>query len=92
MRKRFIIEGEWSGYRSEQRRICHRTVTKYPEKYKELSFIRFTDNTTLDLRIRECKPREKVAEIHGYDSLIEECLRDGVNTVEELKKYSKATP
>lgn len=87
--KRFVLEGEWSGYRSEQRRVCHRTVTKYPEQYKKLTFIRFTDNTSLDLTLRECKPRERIKEIHGYDELISKCIQHGVNAVEDLPKYKK---
>ena len=80
------MEGEWSGYRSGQRRVCHRTIIRKPEKYKDIKFIRFTDGTTLDLQIKKCKPRERVKEIHGYDSLIEECLIYSVNSVEALPK------
>ena len=87
--KRYILEGEWSGYRSEQRKVYHRTIITNPEKYKNLSFIRFSDDTTLDLSIRPCKLRERVQIINGYNSLIEECITDGVNAVNDLKKYAK---
>ena len=83
---RYILEGEWSGYRSSQRRVAHRVVTKHPKRYEKLKTIRYTDGTTLDLSIRPCKPREKVAEIHGYDSLIDKALTKEKSfvTVEEL--------
>ena len=72
--KRYVIEGMWSGYRSSQAKIVHRTITKYPEQFK-VHTIRYTDGTTLDITVRPCVPREKVKIIHGYDSLIEECNR-----------------
>ena len=86
-RERYILEGEWSGYRSSQRRVCHRVVTKNPEIYKNLNSILFTDGTTLDLSIRKCKPRERVNEIHGYDSLINKCITLKVNSVKAI--YNK---
>ena len=47
---RFIIEGEWSGYRSSQRRIVHRTVhkgswTKLREWAERTYAVRYTDGT-----------------------------------------------
>ena len=93
--KRYVVEGMWSGYRSSQTRICHRTVTRYPEWFK-VHTIRFTDGTTLDITVRLCKPREKVHLIHGYDDLITEANsfdreRDsGYVTVEELNKPAES--
>jgi len=84
--KRFVLEGEWSGYQSYQRRVCHRTVERNPKPFDKLHSIRFTDGTTLDLSIRPCKPRERVKQIHGYDSLIRKCISQGVSSVEELYK------
>ena len=71
---RFVIEGEWTGYTSAQRRVVHRKV--YPSSYKRLREwaarthgIRYTDGTMLLLSVRDCKPRERVKEIAGYNSL-----------------------
>lgn len=84
MKKRFILEGEWSGYRSEQRRVCHRTVITNKDDFNNLTSIAFTDGTTLDLTVRPCLPRERVKQIHGYDSLISKCIAHGVSSVKEL--------
>ena len=81
---RFVLEGEWTGYWSSQRRVVHRTVTRNPARYEHLTYIAYTDGTALELRLRPCVPREKVTEIHGYDSLIEKCLRHGVCRVDQL--------
>ena len=89
-KERYVIEGEWSGYKSSQRRICHRKVTTIPDYYRGLTSIRFTDDTTLDLRILKCNPREKVSEIDGYTSLIDKCIVKGVNSVEALHTKEKA--
>ena len=87
-RKRFIVEGEWSGYRSSQRRIVHRTVHTYGrESYEKLGHaIYYTDGTSLDLTIRDCKPREKVKEIRGYVELLNKCIQHGVNRVSDLPR------
>ena len=37
-KERYILEGEWSGYRSGQRKIVHRTITKNPERYLKFKF------------------------------------------------------
>lgn len=88
-RTRFIIEGEWSGYRSSQQRIVHRTV--HAPAYKKLRewaerthAITYTDGTSLFIRVRDCKPRERVKEIHGYDSLIRDCAFHNVDSVAAL--------
>ena len=87
---RFIIEGEWSGYRSDPRRIVHRTV--HPATSKKLRAwaekdrsILYTDGTLLYLRVRYCKPRERIEEIHGYDSLIRDCQFYDVDSVNALQ-------
>ena len=90
---RFIIEGEWSGYTSSQQRVVHRTV--HAASWKELRAwaektygIRYTDGTMLLLRVRDCKPRERVQVIKGYDSLIRDCQFYDVNSVEALQVAS----
>ena len=90
-RKRYVVEGTWSGYRSEQRRVCHRTVEgeKFAKRVREIGTIGYTDGTTLDLVVREAKPREKITEMHGYDSLIRDCIetgRKGFISVESLQR------
>jgi hypothetical protein len=86
---RFIIEGEWSGYRSSQQRVVHRQV--YASAFKKLRAwadkthaIRYTDGTALYLTVRDCKPRERVVEIRGYTKLIENCARHDVSSVQAL--------
>ena len=86
---RFIIEGEWSGYQSSQQRVVHRTVHKGSWKklreWAEKTYaIRYTDGTSLCLTVRDCKPRERVQEIHGYDSLIRDCCYHNVSAVADL--------
>jgi hypothetical protein len=90
---RYIIEGEWTGYTSSQRRVCHRevyktsrTITKSPflEAIRRIGAILFTDNTSLILHIREAKPREKVQEIHGYTKLIRKAVQTGQRSVAEM--------
>jgi hypothetical protein len=90
---RFVLEGEWSGYHSGQRHVVHRTVItqKQLDKINEqkLSCIRYTDGTYLSLRTFAAKPRERVSEIHGYDQLIEDCIFQKCNSVDELIKKRK---
>lgn len=85
---RYVLEGEWSGYHSGQRRVVHCTVIpKYIAdqiKEQQLHYISYTDGTSLDLSVREAKPRERITEIHGYDSLIRDCLHYKVSSVSEL--------
>ena len=93
--KRFIIEGEWSGYHSGQRRVVHRTVHK--GSYKKLRAwaqkthsVLFTDGTALRLTVRDCKPREKVQQIKGYVSLISDCAMYDVDSVHTLTEARAA--
>lgn len=85
---RYEITGEWSGYRSSQRRVVHREYTtnkEFADKVKQLGFIRFTDGTTLDLTVREMKKGERrQSEILAYWELIRECIAKGKRSVSEL--------
>lgn len=92
---RFVIEGEWIGYRSSQDRVVHRQV--YPGAFKKLRAwaekthcIRYTDGTTLVLTVRDCKPRERVKEIRGYTKLINDCAHYDVATVDALQAAEEA--
>lgn len=77
--RRFVVEGEWSGYTSGQRRIVHREVLSHSrEKYEAISSIVYTDGTCLVLRVRDAKPREKVEQIRGYTSLIRDVITSGL--------------
>lgn len=70
-RKRFVVEGEWSGYYSRQRRVVHRTVhTDFRVGYENLHSHAFGDGTCLLISVRNAKPRERVEQIHGYDALL----------------------
>lgn len=81
MTQRYVLEGEWSGYRSSQQRVVHRAVTKHPKRYEHLREIVYTDGTKLWVSMRPCLPREKVQEIKGYTSLIDQAARKGVRSV-----------
>lgn len=92
---RYIIEGEWIGYRSSQDRIVHRQV--YPAARKSLRAwaekthcIRYSDGTSLVLSVRDCKPRERVQEIRGYTKLIDDCAYHDVNSVDALQAAEAA--
>lgn len=85
--KRHVIEGTWTGYTSSQEHVVHRVVTtrpKFVEWVRDTYGITYTDGTKLLLTVRPCKPREHVKEIHAYDSLIDQCFREGVASVAEL--------
>jgi hypothetical protein len=71
-KKRYVLEGEWSGYVPYQRKVVHQTVTTYPDRYRHLHWIEFTDGTTLKIRLRPCQPREQVRQIDSYTKLINE--------------------
>lgn len=80
---RHILEGEWTGYSSSQRRVVHREVVsgKRVERLKGLHAIVYTDGTSLLLWVREAKPREKVEVINGYGPLIREAEALGKSRV-----------
>jgi len=87
--RRFIIEGEWSGY-SGQRRIVHRTVhngafKKLRNWAEEAGCIVFSDGTVMTLQTRDYRPGERVQEIHGYDTLIKDCAHHDVSSVADLQ-------
>lgn len=88
----YMIEGEWSGYRSEQQHVVHRTFghkKEFAERVKKIGYgIRFTDGTLLILRVKEYSHKPKsLPEIRGYASLIEDCAYAGVDSVDAL--YAK---
>jgi hypothetical protein len=89
MRQRFVLEGEWTGYHSGQARIVHRTVETHDRFPRS---ILYTDGTCLLLTVRPAQPREKVKEIHGYDSLISDCVRKGVASVAALYAKEEEAP
>lgn len=89
----FCIEGEWSGYRSSQRRVVHREYSSsatFIQQVRSLGFIRFTDGTTLDLSVSEAPRRARQPEIKGYTSLIRDCIAAGVKSVDALQAKEKA--
>ena len=80
---RYVVEATWSGYHSGQARVCHRVIFKAAfkktlEAYRNLDYVRFTDNTSMAITVRPLLPREKVSEIHGYDSLLDKIIRKGL--------------
>ena len=88
---RYIIEGEWSGYSSGQRRIVHRSVhqgafKKLRSWVEKVGYIRYTDGTHLSLSVRDCEPRERVKELHGYDTLIQDCAFYDCHSVAGLRE------
>jgi|HubBroStandDraft_4_1064222.scaffolds.fasta_scaffold39605_6 hypothetical protein len=86
--ERWILEGEWTGYTSAQRHVVHVQVFKgRPDLRAWLErnrAIRYTDGTSLILRVRDAKPREKVVEVVSYYSLIIDCFRHNVRSVDAL--------
>ena len=81
-RKRYVLEGEWSGYKASQRRVVHREVTTTPKQFEHLSSIEYTDGTLLILSLRPCEPRERVDEYHGYTRLIRDAALLGKSHVQ----------
>ena len=87
--KRFIIAGLGRGYRAAQDRVVHRTVHAAAEKrlraWADKTFaVYYTDGTSLELTVRDAKPRERVQEIKGYSSLIRDCAHYDVNSVDAM--------
>jgi len=93
---RWVLEGVWSGYRSSQTRIVHCETTRSKKTagwFKTIHTIGYTDGTTLNLTVREAKPREKIKENPGYRSLIRDCLWEGLKgycTVDQMIAAKKA--
>lgn len=77
MAKRFVLEGEWTGYRSSQARISHREIIteKRADFFRRLHKIVFTDGTALILFVRPAVPRENVVPLRGYSDLIHDAER-----------------
>src|ERR1039457_5955442 len=89
---RHVIEGEWSGYTSNQQHVVHREVTKSRaliEWVWQTYAITYTDGTSLFLTVRPCKLREKVKEVLGYSSLIRDCHYYNVTNVDALQVARK---
>lgn len=90
----YMIEGEWSGYTSRQRKICHREYVSDRDslgrsiiKWCQDHFgITYTDGTMLRLMVTELEnPRKKRQPvINGYTSLIRNCIHHNVSSVAEL--------
>jgi len=77
----WVVEGVWSGYTSVQRRVCHRTLERTVGSLGHVSAVLFSDGTLLELTVRPRAPREKVAEIHGYDELLRRVAASGLTGV-----------
>lgn len=76
-RKRFVVEAEWSGYTSGQRRVCHRTVeTLFRAGYEALHSHTFGDGTYMTITVRDAKPRERVQKLNGYGVLLRNAAMD----------------
>lgn len=91
----YIIEGEWDGYKSSQRRVVHREYTtrkKFADEVRELGWIRFSDGTGLSLSVKERHTRTQRQPLSGYSQLIRDCLFHKVASVDDLQKKKKGTP
>ena len=90
--KRFVLEGALGGYCAEQSHVAHREVISAKRAAGLVcTAIRFTDGTLLTLSTRPAEPREKVAEKHGYTSLIRDAESTGLAfvTVDSLVAAQK---
>lgn len=82
MATRFVLEGTWSGYKSSQSRVVHRTVHSLPAWKKLRAWaesthcLPFSDGTVLYLSVREALPREKVEVVNGYTTKIMDAYYD----------------
>lgn len=76
---RYVLEGEWSGYTSAQRRVVHCEIVpkRRVEALRKLRLIRYTDGTTLIVTVREAKRGERIKEVKSYSSLIREAESAG---------------
>lgn len=77
--KRFVIEGEWSGYTRSQQKVAHRQVYEGGRKKlrawaEQIYSLPFSDGTSLVITVRDCLPRERVDEIRGYTKFIEDAF------------------
>lgn len=89
-KKRWILIGEWAGYRPGQDHIVHQEVLMgFPQLrawVEAAHAITFTDGTRLILSTRDALPREKVEVKLGYPSLIRDCFQHNVTAVAALPK------
>jgi hypothetical protein len=86
-RQRFVVEAEWSGYHSGQRRVCHRTVeTMFRAGYEALHSHTFGDGTYLSISVRDAKPRERVEQIKGYCGLLRDLAMDKWKQLRDARK------
>ena len=94
LKPRYVIEGTWSGYHGP--RVCHRIVTRRTariEHFRKVAAIRFTDGTCLYLDVRPATHGERVAELHGYDKLLDDVYYLGLTghvSVEQVQKADEA--
>lgn len=85
----FMIEGEWTGYRSSQQRVVHREYVPkkragFVEKVKAIGYaIYFSDGTALMIHVSEVA-RKALPVINGYTDLIRKCAYAGVDSVDKL--------
>lgn len=47
------------------------------KRLEKIHSIGFTDGTHMSVEVRPAKPREKVREMHGYDSLLDKAAWSG---------------
>ena len=83
----YMIEGEWTGYTSNQRRVVHRHYTHLPKEIEwvEKTYgIRYTDGTMLLLTATPVSGRKRLPVINGYGSLIADCRFYDVTSVDRL--------
>jgi hypothetical protein len=74
-RKRFVVECIWNGYSGQARVVVHRTVeTTFREAYEALRWHQFTDGTGMSIDVRDAKPRERVDQIRGYNTLLRDLV------------------
>lgn len=89
----WMIEGEWSGYTSSQRRVVHRHYTtnrKEVESIKAIGYgITYTDGTMLILTVKEHTGRKVLPVKDSYRDLIDKCRWAGVSSVQALIDRSK---
>lgn len=86
---RYVLEGEWTGYSSSQRRIVHRwVISEKRAKNFKLRSIVFRDNTSLIISVRPATFREKVDILNSYGDLIWDAEQTGKSRVTVLELNS----
>jgi hypothetical protein len=88
---RFVVEGEWTGYRPDQRRVVHRSVetVHIAKTCQKIRSIQFTDATSLVLSVRPAGKGERVKEIRAYREMIHECVYYNVDSVDGIEAARK---